>query len=275
MEATANQSIPMERKIPYWRTIVLGSLAGAVVWLCLQNSDLNNSTEAGVVMDLPTRVGDFVGKPGEITEAERTILPADTEFARKIYENPTGNQIMCSIVLSGGEKRSIHRPEICLPGQGWTVTSGEVIPIRLNNGRSLDVMKLNLSRDAQIGPGKKITIRSFYLYWFVGNDRSTPSHLDRVLLSSWDRVFHKINHRWAYNIVTATVTDNFKAGGKNAEETLEMLKDFVAEAVPEFQKSEMQPKESKPSASAALSQNGKVLEPASENRVPSTWIELD
>lgn len=262
MEAIVDRpTVPVKKSIPIWRSIVMATLAGGVIWLCLQNEDLNQSMEAGVVMKLPERVGDFVGEPGEITEAERTILPDDTEFARMIYKDPGGDQIMCSIVLSGGEKRSIHRPEICLPGQGWTVTSGEVVPVRLKNGRDLDVMMLTLTREAQTGPGKKVTIRSFYSYWFVGNDRSTPSHLDRIVLSSWDRIYHKINHRWAYNIVTATVMDNLKPGGKNAQETLEMLKEFIADVVPEFQKSEMRVEESGTAASThvRLSQDGEVL----------------
>lgn len=225
--------------LPFWRSGVVGVLA-VIVWVaCLQTSDLNQSYAAGVVMKLPEKVGNFIGKDGEISEAERTLLPSDTEFARKVYKNPENVELMASIVLSGGEKRSIHRPEICLPGQGWTISSGGVIPVKLDNGNTIEIMKLDLVREVEIAPGKKSTLRSYYLYWFVGKDRSTPSHMDRIFTTSWDRVFGRVNHRWAYVIVTSLITDNIRVGGLNADETLSMLKKFIAEATPKFQISEM------------------------------------
>jgi len=218
-----------------WKSLAVAALAGITIHACMRHVDLNQSSEAGVTMSLPPKVGEFSGEDGEISPAERTILPKDTEFARKTYTDRYDNQLSCSIVLSGGEKRSIHRPEICLPGQGWTIASSEEIPITLRNGEKLNVMKLTLSKEIEVGPKRRETIRGIYLYWFVGRDRSTPSHLERMLITSWDRVVNKINHRWAYVIVSATITDNIKKGGKNADETLEMLKSFISESVPSYQ----------------------------------------
>jgi hypothetical protein len=145
---------------------------------------------------------------------------------------------MASIVLAGGEKRSIHRPEVCLPGQGWFIRSGEVVPIALKDGSTLEAMKLNLEREVDAGPGKRARIKSIFLYWFVGKKAVTPHHFKRVFLTSWDRIFRQLNHRWAYVIVTSMVTEGLVRNGKDEAQTLSMLKDFTAEIVPTFMISE-------------------------------------
>jgi len=68
---------------------------------------------------------------------------------------------------------------------------------------------------------------------------STADHKVRVLRTSWDRVFNRVNHRWAYIIVSSLVTDTMRSGGLSSEQTEKMLKDFIAEIVPTFQKSEI------------------------------------
>ena len=60
--------------------------------------------------------------PGEVAVAEllRDILPADTGFSRKNYAFVADRtrDVFLSIVLSGRDRTSIHRPELCLVGQG-------------------------------------------------------------------------------------------------------------------------------------------------------------
>lgn len=222
----------------FLRIAVVVVAIGVTLWAAWGAGDLNTSSEPGVTMTLPKTVGDFTGTPEEMSEAERVILPGDTEMARMRYENGRGNAIVASIVLSGGEKRSIHRPEICLPSQGWAIGAGTVLPIKLTSGHLLDVMQLDLSRPVETQPGVFHTIRSKFLYWFVGKDTTTPYHQVRIFKTSWDRVFHKTNHRWAYIIVSSIIGDSVSPGGKTAEETTGMLEDFIREIVPHFQKSE-------------------------------------
>ncbi len=208
-------------------TVMLG-----VVGLCYLSPDTNSETQSGVNMELPDFLAGYIGVDQDISFAEKQLLPVDTEFARKTYHNPQGDRILCSIVLAGGEKRSIHRPEACLPGQGWTIRSGTVIPVALEDGRIINVMDLALSREVETGPGQKQVIRSHYFYFFIGKGVATPYHWKRVFLTSWDRVFHGLNHRWAYVIVSSNVTEGLQRNGKNSAETLEMLKEFTAKVAP-------------------------------------------
>ena len=167
-----------------------------------------------------------------MTPAEKRMLPEDTRLVRRLYSNASGDSISCSIVLAGGEKRSIHRPEVCLPGQGWAIQSGEVVPVLLSNGKKLELMKLILERDQEQNPGKRIKAHAVFMYWFVGKGVTTPYHERRVFLSSWDRVIHNLNHRWAYVIVSSLVTDNLTDKGKNEQQISRTLLQFASEVGP-------------------------------------------
>lgn len=220
--------------IPLWRSTVLAGVVAAAIILTLLSPDANSPTQAGVNMKLPSIAGMFVGLDQEMSPAEKAILPEDTELVRKVYSSINGDQIQTSIVLAGGEKRSIHRPEVCLPGQGWIIKSGEVVPIKLADGKEMHAMLLTLERDIPTAPGKSIKVTSLFLYWFVGKNVTTPSNMRRVWLTSWDRVVHNINHRWAFISMNALITDNLKTGGKNRADTLAMLQRFASDLVPKI-----------------------------------------
>ncbi len=236
--------------IPWWRTVTVVVLAAITILFCRESAPPDIIPEAGVIMDLPTLVGEFWGTAEPVSKSELIMLPGDTEFAKKTYQDISGSALTAQIVLSGGEKRSIHRPEICLPAQGWSIQGGEVIPIALSNGRTLDVMKLTLTRQIEVAPGEYRTMKSYFLYWFVGKNTTTPYHWMRLLKTNWDMITQKKQHRWAYVIVSASVLEGFKPGAKNDEQTLDMLKNFVREAVPKFQLSEM-PANERPAKSPA------------------------
>jgi len=224
--------------VPFWRTGVAGAFFVAAILLCTLLRTPTDESVAGVNMTLPYQMGDWWGTDQDVSLTEKTILPPDTEFARKTYESGSGNSVLCSIILSGTEKRSIHRPETCLPGQGWTIRNGQVIDVPLHSGHNLQVMNLTLSRNVTLSNGKKKEVFSYYIYWFVGDHIVTPYHWRRVWLSSWDRVVHHINHRWAYVIVNSMVTQGLRPNGKDPAETLAMLKKFIADIVPSIEKDE-------------------------------------
>ena len=220
------------------RGLVVLALAAVTVAACLWSSPASSRSEAGIDMNLPASLNGFWGADQKISESELAILPRDTEFAKKLYSNERGDKINCQIVLAGGEKRSIHRPEVCLPAQGWSVKTGEVIQIMMANGGRLDVMQLEIVKKVSLADGESRDLTSLYLYWFVGRDATTPHHLVRVLRTNLDMLLHNTNHRWAYVIVSAPVLEGITQQGKNAKETLAMLKEFIAHLAPEIMKSD-------------------------------------
>lgn len=226
--------------VPVWRSLVVLGLVGLTVLACFVGTPPAAKSESAVNMDLPSSVGPFWGTNQPVSDAERSILPKDTEFAKKLYSDARGTDINCQIVLAGAEKRSIHRPEVCLTGQGWTLKSGHVVPVKLANGQTLDVMKLSIGRQVTLPNGQQKELTSLFLYWFVGKGITTPHHLVRILKTNFDMLLHNTNHRWAYVIVSSPVLQGFTPDGKSEEETLEMLEGFVAEVAPSIMQSSVQ-----------------------------------
>ena len=225
--------------VPLWRSVFVLSLTLLVALAYYLNPPLDILPQAGVVMDLPVIVGDYFGKQGGMTQPEKEQLPADTDFARRFYDDGKGHQITTTIVLSGAEQRSIHRPEGCLTGQGWTIMGQDNIPVPLASGHNLIARKLSLERKATGKDGEPIIVRAFYVYWFVGQNVTTPSHFRRILLSNWDRAVHNRAHRWAYVSLFSLVTDNLRIGGLDSEQTQDLMLDFGKKVIPTFQISEM------------------------------------
>lgn len=221
-------------------------LTGGFVFFALLAIALSQMTfsahvtpQPGVLLDLPERIGGFTGTEQEVSEGELALLPKDTEFAKMLYEDGTGNSISCQIVLSGSDRRSIHRPEICLPGQGWSIRSSEAINVPLASGNDLRVTKLRLVREVEVAPDVRRTLPMVFLYWFVGDNMTTHDHLERVLRTNLDLLLHNRMHRWAYVIVSAPVLQGFVPGGLDEPQTVERLTSFIREVIPYFQKTEI------------------------------------
>jgi len=124
---------------------------------------------------------------------EKNILPDDTVITKKQYTREQ-DKVFCSVVFSGESRASFHRPEWCLVGQGHTIDSSQVVEIPLEGRDPMHVMVMDLSR--KIGPD--VYQHSYYAYWFVGPNRETPYHHERLLWMSLERILQNVSHRWAY-----------------------------------------------------------------------------
>jgi EpsI family protein len=227
--------------------VVLG-LTLLTLLVCWLTPPASIGGEAGVVMQLPTQVGSLYAFSEAISPGELLILPKDTTFARETYGSPDSqriDRILCSIILSGKEKRSIHRPERCLPSQGWRIDGSHTEDVQLASGRDLKVTALLLEKPMRSTNGTSFVVRSYYLYWFIGKDVTTASQLERILRTNWDMLFHRVNQRWAYVIVSANISKDWRPDGLDDKQTLDLLKQFIRDSVPSYMISEM-PEGSKP-----------------------------
>jgi EpsI family protein len=232
--------------IPAWRDATVFAFAAVMYLLILVTPPILLPKEPGVVMELPDEVklpsldgGHFYGSQAPVSDAEHRMLPKDTEYARKNYDDFHRHQIYFSIVLSGLQQYTIHPPEVCLVAQGWTIVRHDDIPIKLDSGNELMVRNLSLERSETDSLGGVHPRKAYYMYWYVADGITTASHLERNLRSSWDRVVHGRDHRWAYVIAQSYITDSVYPNGLNADQTREMLTAFIRQIVPTFEKSEI------------------------------------
>ena len=153
-----------------------------------------------VLCEAPSaRLGDIAGftsEPLEPSESERTILPADTQFDKRLYTAPDGTWYQVSLVIGGKSKSSIHRPELCLPSQGF----------QMMNPRSLDAggvawHAVTLARGTLPPLGFAYTV-------FNQDGFRTSSHVRRILRDVFDRSFRARIDRWAMVTVNAARADD-------------------------------------------------------------------
>ena len=193
---------------------------------------------AAINPSLPTFVGEWYGADQGILQGEKEILGPDTQFARKLYTNARGDQIFASIVFSGPDmSSSIHRPERCLPAQGWTVVDTKVVQVPVDKG-NLAVTRLRNLRTMP-NSGRPANIYSLDYYWFVGHEIQTPSHLHRTWIDISDRVLKGENQQWAFVTIASTITKGLQPFGRSEQETDELIRNFIRELVPQLQKPEL------------------------------------
>jgi hypothetical protein len=139
-------------------------------------------------LEFPDICPDCGEKLWTMSWAEYDALPKDTEFVKSMYTNNAGESIFTSIVLSGRERNSIHRPERCLVGQGHTIMDEYVFTVPLpGREKPLKMTVALLERVLKDAEGNSVPHYSYYAYWFVGQDRETPSHYARMFWMGWTR----------------------------------------------------------------------------------------
>ena len=245
------------------RLFVVAALAVAA-WALVFKTGVANSDEAGIVLELPRQVGDWTGVGllfcpnrncgaqyaedqledptvcpkcgaplGNMNWAERSLLPADTGLVRKYYQRPGGRDpLQATIVLSGNDRSSIHRPQVCMTAAGHEIEAQRTIRIPLE-GRAepLEVMVMDMSKTGTKPDGTPAQYLSYYAYWFVGKDRETASHVQRMIWMGYDRVFRGVSHRWAYIALSGPRT-------ADSDAHLQTIADFASRLHPALLKPE-------------------------------------
>jgi EpsI family protein len=220
--------------------VVVVILATTILVTAL-TSDVTKVSEAGIRLVngqpyLPDKAGEWTAMTLEgLTEVERKVLPEDTAGTRRRYVDKNGDEVMCTAIIAGKDVTSIHRPEVCLPGQGWGIKGERVesIPVKEVPGGVLKVMQMDAEHTV-MKAAPNIPARLMFIYWFVGKDRLTPHHWQRILWTIKDRVLHNRNHRWAYFLIAVEVQpETTQAGLERSEaEAQTVLKRFVQELYP-------------------------------------------
>jgi EpsI family protein len=192
-------------------------VAGLTVGFAMKVNRLGVRGTAGIPLaedglnpaPLPAFLGtDWIGQDTEVTAVEREMLPPDTGYARRIYVSldDRRQQVLVSVVLSGRDRTSIHRPELCLVGQGWTINEHD--QTQLGGGsETTPVWAAALLRLGRQVPGKdgiNQRVNSLFAYWFVGRDRLATTTFERLWFTALNRLRLRPD-RWAYVVVQTVV----------------------------------------------------------------------
>ena len=142
-------------------------------------------------------IAGFTSETVEPGEAELTVLPADTRIEKRRYTAPDGNWYQVSVVIGGTSKSSIHRPELCLPAQGFLMTSPHDIEVGGFVWRAITL------------DGGTMRPSLGFAYTFFNQDGyRTASHTARIFRDVWDRSILNRIDRWAMVTLNTSCTDS-------------------------------------------------------------------
>lgn len=215
------------------------ALAGVTAWFTQRVDEWGVAAEAGVALGgdggpapLPPFLGSaWIGQESEVSAIERELLPADTGFARRTYVSleDRRRQVFLSIVLSGRDRTSIHRPELCLVGQGWTIEQRSHAVFEHPSGGLVPAAVLHLSREVVDARGVRRAVPSIFVYWFVGRDTVATTTAGRMWRTALNRLMLKPD-RWAY-----VVAQTLLLPPEDANAALQRVQEVLRGTLPEFQ----------------------------------------
>lgn len=182
-------------------------------------------------IDLPERVPGFTSTNIPEPEVVLGYLPKDTSYTQRIYTAPDGLEISGVIILMGADRTSIHKPEYCLPGQGWTINEKTVTNISIAGfgGRQMPVAKWIAGNSFKTADGKKQEVNGVFVFWFVADNQQTTDNYQRMWWLGRDLLKTGVLQRWAYIAYFAVCRPG------NEEATFGRMKELIAASVPEFQ----------------------------------------
>ena len=181
-------------------------------------------------LPLPGWKSELVPEAAVVTNA----LPKDTSFGQRRYTRADGFWSVMNVVLMGTDRTSIHKPQICLVGQGWqnnqSATRVEPVHIEKPFAYDLPVMRMVGTLNTVDAQGNPITVSGIYAYWFVDAKQTTAQHWERMWWMARDVLLTGELDRWAYVTVFSVC-----APGQE-EATFAQMKQLIAATVPEFQR---------------------------------------
>ncbi len=134
------------------------------------------------------------GRLYPVSRGEKDLLPGDTILLKRDYQDHANRLLHVTVVISGASRDSIHKPENCLPSQGWRLENVDTVSVPIAGRTPVEVKRILAVREFNNGA----IAQSGIIYWFVGGGYETPWHLRRMFWTTWERARHNCAVRWAY-----------------------------------------------------------------------------
>ena len=183
-EELVTSSLPVE----------VSGLTGDVPWYCHNDQCLTVTSETQLMRDEKQKKGDYVcpdcgGKLFALSLGEEWLLPKGTTVLKRTYRSSEGFSYAVTVVVSGWHRASIHRPELCLPSQGFVMTKAKRMAVHVAGGMPKEIRHIRVQREGEAPMS--------LAYWFFSRERESCSHAERILADIWDRSVHNRINRWA------------------------------------------------------------------------------
>ena len=162
--------------------------------------------------EFPVKVGEWRMVREDIFSPEIMAILRPTDYMSRDYVDGKGHRVTLYIGYHGGRKGNggIHSPRNCLPSAGWYTNSTELVPIRLLDGRDIEVVDTVMS--------KNVYTVSFY-YWYQVRGGILTNEYALKLSEIWNSLVSRRKDA-SFIRISMPIQDG-------DEETTETLNDFV------------------------------------------------
>lgn len=217
--------------------VVISSTAGAVAWLKtnqrLGAPGLVSEAIPGKLnlkLELPERVLDYNSSNLPTAEVVSGLLPKDTSYAQRCYYS-SNDWISANVIMMGADRTSIHRPDYCLPGQGWQIREKVKVkvPIAGPQPYELPVCEWIMGKTVTMPDGNEQPISGLYVFWFVTDGQISDDYSEMLKSMFYHLIRHGVLQRWAYvSYFTVCLPGQEEAA-------FARVKNLIAASVPEYQ----------------------------------------
>jgi len=160
--------------------------------------------------NIPLEIVGWKGADLEISEKEIKGLPPDTEHFNRAYTKGE-SKILLAIVQSKADRHSIHPPEACFPGQGWSLSPSVSLKIDFGEGNILTASRFEAGFQKY---------RELVIYWYQTEYLTTTRFPLISLITAKDLILYGRNDRWAFIRLSSPA-------GESVEETEKRMEDFI------------------------------------------------
>jgi hypothetical protein len=183
-------------------------------------------------ISFPEKIAGFTSSNMPTAQAVLDYLPKDTSFAQRLYTAPDGLEVMANMVLMGDDRTSIHRPDYCLPGQGWQIVgqTPEKIPVAGTPPYALPVQKWTVHNTLTTAEGQKVAVSGLYVFWFVAENNETDDYTAIQKSILYHLLRHGVLERWTY------VSYFVLCPPGQEDAVFARVKNLIAASVPDFQR---------------------------------------
>jgi EpsI family protein len=141
-------------------------------------------------------------------------------ISQVVQQHRHPSNVMMAVVQNQTDRHSIHAPEACYPGQGWTIGKAETVYVPLANQKI---------KAACMDVGfKQESIRECVLYWYQcegeqdGTLYATHNYPWLPFKTAFDLILKKRSDRWAFVRFSTSIAE-----GSTREDALGRLEKFV------------------------------------------------
>jgi EpsI family protein len=169
-----------------------------------------------VLEGFPMQIGDWTGQkvPLDETIVEKTDSDA---YINRQYSRHNGRESVVFYLAYGSTwEMMYHRPEVCYPGNGWTLVDRSVMDLQVHNGMNLQCSIFRFSRS-------ELETREVVVLYYCLADGRAYSNISLLRSRVWG-VLAAVDHFAQVQIVASS------RGALPPDAMIEIVSDFAVES---------------------------------------------